>query len=188
MDTHDPLRGKIRDSTSYKEILSLREQVWSLSGKVNFSTYVELRKKVDDRIKEFETPNCDEVEIQISKDSGQTLVMDIRECRLVLGKGLTIPKYVIEKYGEDADIRITVPGASAEDAGEHSSFNPSGSSMLKNQFDPRLGILQHRIENVIKLANYMNETYSSIIPKISSDLEDIVHKLEFLYKRVSEND
>ncbi len=186
MDDLDPLRSQVRNARRYKELLSLRDTVWGLSAKVDFSSYVDLRKRVDDRINEFENPQCDEVEIKIIKPESEPSLMDVRECRIAIGKEPSLPKYVFSKYGNAVDIEIMPLGMpSDDDSANRTAFDPRNARKGSSQFNPKLGILQNRIEKVIKLATYMNETYSRVIPKISSDLNDIVVKLEELYKRVS---
>lgn len=189
MDENELLIAQIRAAKRYKELISLREFVWGLSTKVEFSRYVDLRKRVDDRIKEFEDPVCEEVDIKIIRSGSEQTFMDIRECRIAIGKGVTLPSYVFSKYPDAEDIEITPLGMNGNDVGGPSSTaDTRKKGTLSGAFNPKLGILQSRIENVIKLANYMNETYSRVIPKISTDLHEIVDKLEQLYKRVSNNE
>lgn len=189
MDDQDPLRSQISSIRRYKELLSLRDTVWALSAKVDFSSYVDLRKRVDDRINEFENPQCEDIEIRIIYPSSEPSLMDMRECRIAIGKGTKFPKYVFSKYKDAVDIEITPLGIQMdEDSPKSTKFDPRKQGKGAAHFNPKLGILQNRIEKVIKLANYMNETYSTVIPKISSDLHEIVEKLEDLYKRVSNNE
>ncbi len=189
MDEYNALRERIRDCIKYKEMLAIRESVWNLSGKTDFSVYVDLRKRVDERIEEFAKPNCEEVEVSIIFGSGATHALDFRECRVILGKGKSLCEYLLWNNPGAEDIEIK-PSDSSEKKGfgrstAYSSATAKNSSASAN---PKLGILQSRIENVIKLAQYMNNTYSKVIPKISSDLGDIVEKLEILYSRVTSNE
>lgn len=189
MDEHEQLRTQIRSARGYKELKALRELIWGLSTRVDFSKYVDLRKKVDDRIKEFESPECDEVDIRILTSDGKMTFMDVRECRIALSKGVNLPSYIFSKYQNAEDIEVTPLGMPELNYdGLSSAADTKKKGTLTGAFNPKLGILQSRIENVIKLANYMNETYSRAIPKISEDLHDIVEKLEVLYKRVTNNE
>ncbi|AKA48556.1 hypothetical protein IX51_04975 [uncultured archaeon] len=189
MDDHDPLRARISNARRYSELLGLRDSVWNLSGKIDFSSYVDLRKRVDDRIRDFETPECEDIEIRILFPDRDPSLLDLRECRIAMGKNASLPKYIFSKYDNAEDIEIRPLGISMEGENSNSTaFDPQKAGDSNAHFNPKLGILQNRIEKVIKLANYMNETYSTVIPKISSDLNDIVSKLEELYKRVSNNE
>lgn len=189
MDGHDPLRARIQDCTRYKDLLKLRDTVWSMSAKLDFSTYMDLRKRVDQRMDEFENPTCEDFEIKIHFPGSKPAFMDMRECRIIATKGTTLPEYVFSKYDGADDIELIPLGVYEESySGASTNFDPTGEAPQTGSFNPRLGILQHRIENVIKLANYMSETYSTVIPQISEDLSEIVKKLDTLYRRISNNE
>lgn len=189
MGDHDPLIARINSAKSYNELLEARESVWNLSGKIDFSSYVDLRKRVDSRISEFENPVCEEVEIRIIYPDSDHSLLDVRECRIAESKGESLPKYIFAKYDKAVDVEIRPLGITEEeDIPNKTEFDPQKAGNTNAHFNPKLGILQNRIEKVIKLATYMNETYSKVIPKISTDLNDIVAKLEELYKRVSNNE
>lgn len=188
MDEHEALKEQIRSSNRYKQLVTLRDHIWGLSAKLEFSQYVDLRRRVDDRISEFESPECENVQIKMIFPDNKTAFLDIRECRIALGKGGSLPKYIFEKYDGAEDIEIIPIVVSEYESGSSSPLNSTKGHSLSASFNPKLGILQNRIENVIKLATFMNETYSVVIPKISTDLAEIVQKLEDLYRRVANDE
>lgn len=189
MDEHESLRGRIRSCTKYKELLALRELVWNLSGKVEFSVYVELRKKVDGRLEEFNHPSCEDMDIKIIMPEGVKQPLDPRDCRIAISKDRSLSKYLLSKNPKALDVEIKPLDLSNSEGRRNStavgSISANSSSPISST---RLGVLQNKIENVIRLATYMNNTYSKVIPKISSDLGEIVAKLEILYNRVSSNE
>lgn len=189
MDEHDSLRERIRSCTKYRELLSLRELVWNLSGKVEFTVYVELRKKVDGRLEEFNHPSCDDMDIKIIMPGGAKQPLDPRDCRIAVSKEQSLSRYLLSKTPKALDIEIK-PVDISDSSGNRNytsigKGSAGGSSAISST---RLGVLQNKIENVIRLATYMNNTYSKVLPKISSDLGEIVIKLEILYNRVSGNE
>ncbi len=181
MDEHGPLKEKIRDCTRYRELVGLRDIIWNLSGKVDFSVYVDLRKRVDDRLEEFAHPVCEEVEIRMFMKEGGTRMLDLRDCRIALGKGKSLSEYILRENPDVEDLEIAPMGTADAKRSPYGSGGPGYAN-------PKLGVLQNKIENVIKLATYMNNTYSKVIPKISADLSDVVSKLELLYSRVASAD
>lgn len=191
MEDHNSIRTQIDRTNRYNDLTKLREKIWSLSGKYPFSIYVNLRGRIEEKIKSFDYPMCDQAHIRIHFDDNSQKDMEPSECKLALDEGLRLSEYVFNNYKNATDFEILPSdffGTYNKDIVEKDSikeflgngFNNTG----PNDDHKRIEVLQDRVEYLIRLIDHMNRVYSETIPRISSDLEDINKKFEELYNKL----
>lgn len=191
MENHNSIRTQIDQTNSYNDLTKLREKIWSLSGKYPFSIYVNLRGRVEEKIRSFDNPMCDQAHIRIYFNDDSKKDMEPSECKNALDEGLKLSEYIFSTYGNARDFEIlpsSFLGTYSKDIIEKDAIKEFLGNGFKNagpnDDHKRIEVLQDRVEYLIRLIDHMNRVYSETIPKISSDLEDINKKFEELYNKL----
>lgn len=191
MEDHNTIRVQIDRTNHYNDLIKLREKIWSLSGKYPFSIYVNLRGRIEEKIRTFDNPMCDQAVIRIHFGNKSQKEMEPSECQNALDEGLKLSEYIFAQYKDAEDYEILPSdflGSYNKDVIEKDAIKEFLGNGFKgsgpNDDHKRIEVLQDRVEYLIRLIDHMNRVYSDTIPKIASDLEDINRKFEELYSKL----
>lgn len=185
----DYISDRIRVTNSYKETISLRDQIWSLSGKIELNKFLVLRDKIEKKLNEFDRPVFDDARVTVKFAGSDPLVIDPREVNIVVGKGQKLSDYVFERFQDAYDFDITY-GSFEDPLDQVGSKEKDESKVeLSSMFPPRSGSVRDGVQRIIKLAlklvNFLVTTYMKAFPGIAEELKFIKQRLEELFDKVS---
>lgn len=189
MNARDEIAEQIKKAVSFRAIISLREKVWSLSGSIDLNDFLDLRDRVEKKVRDFDNPLFGNLGIAVVYMSGERKIIDSREVELIVGKGKKISEHVFSTFPEAVDFELVTE--EFQDPME----KMAGDDELSNKLEIndrgliKSGILRESIERIVrlamKLANLLYTTYSKSFPNIAGDLLMIKQKLEELFEKVS---
>lgn len=182
------LKKKIRESRSFREIVSLRDQVWSLSGKIDLTLFLDLRDRVEQKVKEIESPTFGDVQIEVLTSQDERKTIDQREVGIIVGKGLKLSDYVFREYPDALDFEIRP----SSNVGPYDPAleDPGFKLEVNEPMNFRGGTIKESIIRIIKLAlkliTFLICAYSRSFPHLQEDFDLIKVKLEQLFDKVSQ--
>ncbi len=184
----DEIRDRIGSTISFKEIISLREKVWSLSGSLSMREFLELRDRVERKMREFDDPVFDELTVVVKCRDAPDEKIEQDELREVLGKGRKLSEYVFTKCPEVLDYELHYFGLSESEEKVNIMAQEFGSDTASS-LESRVGSIKDKVRRILSLAlrlivNLFN-TYSKVFPHISEDLKMIREKIELLLESIS---
>ncbi|AKA49502.1 hypothetical protein IX51_10810 [uncultured archaeon] len=185
----DYISERIRVTNSYKEAVSLRDQVWSISGKIELKQFVDLRDRVEKKIKEFDRPIFEDAKVNVKFPDGRITSVDSREINIVVGKGIGLSEYVFREFPDASDFEVIYAGF--EDPLEKILGKDADDSRLElgANRDFKGGMIREAVERIVKLAlklvNFLFSTYSRAFPDIAEDLRIIKDRIEELFEKIS---
>ncbi|HKJ97228.1 MAG TPA: hypothetical protein VJ944_05765 [Thermoplasmataceae archaeon] len=184
----DYISERIRVTNSYKEAVSLRDQVWSISGKIELKQFVDLRDRVEKKIKEFDRPIFEDAKVNVKFPDGRITSVDSREINIVVGKGIGLSEYVFREFPDASDFEVIYAGF--EDPLEKILGKDADDSRLElgANRDFKGGMIREAVERIVKLAlklvNFLFSTYSRAFPDIAEDLRIIKDRIEELFEKI----
>lgn len=189
LDSLSNISDRIRVTNSYKEILSIRDRVWSLSGKIELKQFLDLRDRVEKKIGEFEVPIFNDAKVNVRCSDGTRVEIDPRSVTLIVSRGMKLSDYVFGEYPDAVDYEVIYAG-----------FEDPQNRMPGEDFDesrvelsepavPKGRTLRESVERIVRLAlklvNFLFSAYSKAFPNIAEDLRLIKMKLEELFEKIT---
>lgn len=187
MVDHNQLREKLNSTNRYKRLVDLRREVQGSRGSIPFSLYADLENRIDEKIRNFDYPMCNQAKITIMFSNGLAMELDPDECVSAMKTDMRLSSYIFSKYPSAVDFNIEgdlisgtyTKGFRAIDDASNDQRTDRTPSIRQEDVQERVN---HLMEKVDKLEKMYNET----IPKISKGMEELKLKMDFLYKKLIE--
>ncbi len=189
MADHNMLREKLSATNRYMRLVDLRREVQSSRGTMPFSIYAELENRVDEKIRTFDYPMCDQARITILFSNGLAMELEPDECISAMKTEMRLSSYIFSKYPSAVDYNIDTVGV----VGTYGRKNVDKegakeeqvrSSPLRDMSDGRS--LQTKVDLLVTKIDRLEKMYNETIPKITRGLDDLKEKMDFLYKKMIE--
>lgn len=185
----DYISDRIRVTNSYREAISLRDQVWSLSGKIELGKFLVLRDKVEKKLKEFDRPVFEDAKVAVKFPDREAITIDSREVNIVVGKGQKLSEYVFGRFPDAFDFDIVYSGFEDPLSRMAEKGEADNKLELTSMLPPKSSSVKDGVERIIRLAlklvNFLVSTYMKAFPNIAEELGIIKAKLEELFDKVS---
>lgn len=189
MGVADEIRERINTTNGFKEVVSLRERVWSLSGVLGMRDFLELRDKVERKMREFDDPIFDELKVVVKCRDGPDQIIESHEVRNVLGKGMKLSAYVFTKCPDVLDFELHYSGFDDREEKINVMAEEFSSTSATTSFETKVDTMKEKIKRILSLALRLIvtlfNTYSKAFPNIAEDLKVIREKIEALIQHVS---
>lgn len=188
MIRNNPIRDQIKQAKSFREVITLREKVWSLSGKIDLDDFLDIRDRIESKVKDFENPMFGDARVEIVFGDGSRKDIDPRELSIIMGKGGKLSDYIFTTHPEAIDYELHIIGF--EELGEkRSGENLPSKIELNESLNAKTGALRESILRIVKLAmklaNMLFSTYSKVFPSIADDLKLIKNRIEELFEKIA---
>lgn len=187
MDHTEELIERIRSAKGYREIVSIRDTVWGLSGKIALSDFLELRDRVEKKMNDIESPVFEDTSIDIVMADGVRTTLDPRSVAIVMGKGLKISSYVFSEYPGAVDFELKPSGFLEKP--DPFANDPSYKLELNNTSFPTGKTVREGIVRIVKLAlkliTFLFNAYARSFPHLADDLRILKESIEVLFEKVS---
>ncbi len=189
MADHNMLREKLSATNRYRRLVDLRREVQSSRGSMPFSIYAELENRVDEKIRTFDYPMCDQARITILFSNGLVMELEPDECVSAMKTEMRLSSYIFSKYPSAVDYNIDTDrvvgtyGRKNSDK-EEAREEQVRSSPLRDMSDGRS--LQTKVDLLVTKIDRLEKMYNETIPKITKGLDDLKEKMDFLYKKMIE--
>lgn len=189
MGVADEIRERIKTTNSFKDVVSLRERVWSLSGVLGMRDFLELRDKVERKMREFDDPIFDELRVIVKCRDGPDKVIESHEVRSALGKGIKLSSYVFTKCPDVLDYELHYSGFEEREEKMNVMAEEFSAASTATSFESKVDNMKEKVKRILSLALRLVvtlfNTYSRAFPQIAEDLKVIRKKLEALIQNVS---
>lgn len=188
MTEDDQIRIMIKNTRSFREVISLRDRVWSLSGKIDLNDFLDLRDKVESKVKEFDNPLFGDLNLKVVLHNGDMKRIDPRELSIIMGKGVKLSEYIFDTYPDALDYRIEP--LTYEDPFTKFGNAPSPEKIRIREIPGlKTGLIKEKIERIVrlamKLAEMLFDNYAKLFPSIAEDLRLIKERIEELFEKIS---
>jgi hypothetical protein len=189
MADHNMLREKLSATNRYRRLVDLRREVQSSRGAMPFSIYAELENRVDEKIRTFDYPRCDQAKITILFSNGLAMELEPDECVSAMKTEMRLSSYIFSKYPSAVDFNIDANGivgtyGKMSASREEAKKEPARSSPLHDMNDGKS--LQTKVDLLVTKIDRLEKMYNETIPKITKGLDDLKEKMDFLYKKMIE--
>lgn len=186
MSDHEKMKERIESTKSFREMVSLRDQVWALSGKVGFSEFVELRDKVERRLAEFDNPIYDDLTILVKIKNGEIKIIKSPEIADILGKGAKISEHIFSNFPGASDFELHYE---SDEEVSRQLLDDEEAVRLSSNLTGDVSAIKERVRRIVSLAlrlviNLFN-TYARALPHLAEDLKGIREKLELLLENLN---
>ena len=194
MINHNTLRDSIREISSYKKLVELKREISSLKGKLNFTVFADLQSRIDEKIKTFEFPMCDQAKVRVVYSNGLSKLLEQRECEAAMSMGVKFSDYIFSKYVSAKDFMLeskSVIGTYERKASDglvrenllttEVEFAPSSEKTVPENF-------QKRVDFMIQKMDRLEKMYNENIPKIVEGINDLKNVVDQIYKKVNKDE
>lgn len=182
------IRDRIKNARSFREVINLRDKVWSLSGNIDLNDFLDLRDRVESKVKEFDNPLFGDMKLEVILHGGKTKSVDPRELNIIMGKGMKLSEYIFSTCPEAVD--YIIEPVSYEDPLEKAGEDHVPERVKFNEMQGlKTGVLKEKIERIIKLAMKLADmlftNYAKVFPSIADDLRMIKERIEQLFEKIA---
>lgn len=189
MADHNILREKLSATNRYRRLVDLRKEVQSSRGSMPFSIYAELENRVDEKIRTFDYPMCDQAKITVLFSNGLAMELEPDECVSAMKTEMRLSSYIFSKYPSAIDFNIETDGVlgtygKRRTDRDEAIEEPARSSPLHERNDGRS--LQTKVDLLVTKIDRLEKMYNETIPKITKGIDDLKEKMDFLYKKMIE--
>ncbi|MEM0155895.1 MAG: hypothetical protein QW597_04765 [Thermoplasmataceae archaeon] len=182
-DDYHKMLTRIDSINRYRSLIALQDEIWKMHSKYPFSVYANIKGRLAEKIRLFESPNCDNVSMKIIFINATWVNLEKGDCTAAQQKGMKLPDYMAIKYPHAVDFEIpqdALKGTATVKDGE--TQQQTGSS--GQEFSIAIEVLQTRLEYLIRIVDHMESLYTAAIPRISENIKEINVKLDELYRRL----
>lgn len=189
MADHNTLREKLSATNRYKRLVELRREVQSSRGSMPFSIYAELENRVDEKIRTFDYPVCNQAKITVLFSNGLSMELEPDECESAMKTDMRLSSYIFSKYPSAVDFNINTEellGTFRENKREPVEEGSENvrSTPLPSRSDPK--DLQIKVDLLVMKIDRLEKMYNETIPKITKGIDELKEKMDFLYKKMIE--
>lgn len=189
MPDHNEFKERIFHTTRFRKLVELRREIERSKGTMPFSIYAELLNRAEEKIKTFDYPMCGTVDITLLFSNGLKMKMEPKECFSALKSDTPLSTYIFNNYPSATDFNIDLSDVSGimnketpvpQEKPEEpvSEEKPSGTEQVQN--------IKEQVNNLSEKVDRMEKTFTEELPKLSKRMDDIEIKMEFLYRKVTE--
>lgn len=191
MADHNMLREKLTATSRYRRLVDLRREVQVSRGTIPFSIYAELESRIDEKIRTFDHPICDEAKITVMFSNGLAIELDPEECQSAMDADMRLSSYIFNKYPSAVDFNIDLDSLlGTYDRMEKEAMGKEvptpDPAPPKPDPSPSGDSLNKKVDLLINKIDRLEKVYSETIPRISSGLDELKAKMDFLYKKMVE--
>lgn len=189
MADHNMLRDKLSVTNRYRRLVDLRREVQSSRGSMPFSIYAELENRVDEKIRTFDYPMCEQAKVTVLFSNGLAMELEPDECVSAMKTEMRLSSYIFSKYPSAVDFNIETDvllGTHGRKSPEMEGMKeePVRSSPLREKMEG--GSLQTKVDLLVTKIDRLEKMYNETIPKITKGIDDLKEKMDFLYKKMIE--
>lgn len=182
-DDYHKMLTRIDSINRYRSLIALQDEIWKMHSKYPFSVYANIKGRLAEKIRLFESPNCDNISMKIIFINATWVNLEKADCIAAQQKGMKLPDYMAIKYPHAVDFEIpqdALKGMATAKEGE-AQQQAGGSGQ---EFSIAIEVLQTRLEYLIRIVDHMESLYTAAIPRISENIKEINVKLDELYRRL----
>lgn len=186
MADHNQLREKLNATNRYRRLIDLRREVQSSRGSIPFSVYSDLENRVDEKIRNFDYPMCNQTKVTIMFSNGLAMELDPDECVSAMKSEMRLSSYIFSKYPSAVDFNLEGDALAGNyirnsEVGPDKKAANNGYINTFNQDE-----VQDRVNHLIDKVDQLEKMYNETIPKISKGMEELKSKMDFIYKKLIE--
>lgn len=188
MADHNLLRDKLSATNRYRRLVDLRREVQGSRGTLPFSIYAELENRIDEKIRTFDYPMCDQAKITVMFSNGLAMELDPEECMSAMKTDMRLSSYIFSKYPSAVDFNIDsdalVGMFTRKRSEEHEERREPGYSPLQGSNSSNS--IQLKVDLLITKIDRLEKMYNETIPRISKGIDELKAKMDYLYKKMVE--
>lgn len=188
MADHNQLREKLTATKRYRRLVDLRREVQGSRGSIPFSIYADLENRIDEKIRNFDYPMCEQARVTVMFSNGLAMELDPDECVSAMRSDMRLSSYIFSKYPSAVDFNL-------EDDDQLGSFSKKLKSDEMDREELKNSLrsnpmeqenIQGKVEFLIGKIDRLEKMYNETIPRISAGIDDLKSKMDYLYKKLLE--
>lgn len=185
---HNALKNDIMISGSYRKLLELRRTVQALKGSFPFTVFSDLQGRVEERIKTFEYPVCEDNGIKVVFSNGLSVPVEDKDCHDARESDQKFTDFIFSKYVSAKDLSMEpgkLSGSYDKDYFRRVSRNLSPQKDLNIELSSSI---QTKVDLLMTKIDNLERVYNLHVPKILENLDSLNKKMDTIYKKMMENE